>query len=78
MFFHSDDHVPAHIPVRRPDEWEIRVNLLLTTEDYLELTVKWPPNHAGPRSQLRKRICAAVVEHRGTLLQEWDHKVKGD
>jgi len=42
MFFHSDDHGPPHVHVRRPGEWEIRVNLLLTTEAHLEFTVKWP------------------------------------
>ena len=78
MFFHSDDHGPPHVHVRRPGEWEIRVNLLLTTEAHLEFTVKWPLNLSNPKSQLRGKICAAVVEHREALLKEWGEKAIDD
>ena len=78
LFFHSDDHGPPHVHVRRPGEWELRVSLLLTTADRLEYIVKWPSKPSGPKSQLRRKICAAVVEHREALLKEWHNKVISD
>lgn len=50
----------------------------MTTKDHLECTVKWPSSPSGPNSRLRRKICAAVVEHRDALLKEWDDKVISD
>jgi hypothetical protein len=78
LYFHSGDHGPPHVHVLRPGEWEIRVDLLLTTEDHLDFLVKWPPGFTGPRKRLRARIRALVVSHRWALLEEWDRKVMRD
>lgn len=75
LLFHSNDHGPPHMHVRRPFEWDIRVALLLTTDRHLEYQVAWPRKLRGPDRSVRKRICALVVEHREALLDEWDKKV---
>lgn len=78
LFFHSDDHGPPHVHVRRPGEWEIRVDLLLTGSDWLEYSVKWPRSFAGPKSKMERTIRDMVVQYREALLEEWDTKVIGD
>ena len=78
LFFHSDDHGPPHVHVRRPGQWEIRVSLLLTTADRLEYTVKWPSKPSGLNRRVRRKIRTAMVEHREALLKEWNDKVISD
>ena len=78
LLFHSEDHGPPHIHVRRPHEWDIRVSLLLTTEKHLDYVVKWPRTFIGPARKVRRQICALVTEHRDALLEEWDEKVNAD
>ena len=78
LFFHSDDHGPPHVHVRRPGEWEVRVDLILTTRDHLESSIKWPPQFTGPRGRWREEIIGTVVAHRAALLEEWDRKVIDD
>lgn len=75
LFFHSHDHGPLHVHVHRPGEWDIRVDLLRTTETDLVFSAKWPRLFAGPRSNSRRALCALIVEHREALLEEWHAKV---
>ena len=35
LLFHSEDHHPPHLHVRRPWEWEVRINLLSLTYEVI-------------------------------------------
>lgn len=75
LLFYSADHDPAHFHVRRPGEWEIRVNILATTSDQLAYTIKWPRTGATVPGRLQKQLRGATVQHREALLTEWQAKV---
>jgi hypothetical protein len=75
LLFYSADHDPAHFHVRKPGEWEIRVNILATTSDQLAYTFKWPRTGATVPSGLQKQLRRATVQHREALLTEWQAKV---
>jgi len=76
LLFYSNDHHPAHVHVARPGEWEIRVDILETTEDELVFDVKWPGNYRGPSRPVRKALCALICAHREDLLEEFERKVQ--
>jgi hypothetical protein len=71
-WFNSSDHMPPHIHVKRPGEWEIRVFFLECLEGNLAFNVKWG---RGPTGKQRNEILDAVLQHRSELLREWEAKV---
>ena len=75
-WFPSLDHDPPHFHVRLAREWEIEVPILTTTVRHLDWGPKWPPDFAGPRRPLRMMLAGLVVEHRVSLLEEWERKVQ--
>lgn len=75
LVFHSNDHLPPHVHVRKSGTWEIRVNLMLSTEKELVFTLVWPRVGRGPSGRDQRLIRALVVEYRAELLGEWDRKV---
>jgi tartrate dehydratase alpha subunit/fumarate hydratase class I-like protein len=72
LWFNTSDHLPPHIHVKRAGEWEIRVYFLLCGDGRLEFDQKW-----GQRvpAAFRARILESVLEHRVSLLMEWEKKV---
>ena len=72
LWFNSNDHLPHHFHVSRVGEWEIRVYFLEVTEDTLSYDVKWGPI---PSRRVRDSIRNLVVQHRESLLLEWEEKV---
>jgi len=75
MVFHSSDHLPPHVHVRKPGHWEIRADLMQTTGDRLVYRAVWPKQGPGPLARDQRRIRKVVAENRGELLEEWDRKV---
>ncbi len=75
LLFYSADHDPAHFHVRKPGDWEIKVNILATTDDQLAFTFKWPRNGATVSGRLQKELRTQTVAHREALLKEWESKV---
>ena len=75
LFLNSHDHRPPHFHVRKPGEWEIRVNFLLCSrEKGLDFKPKYPPN-LQISSKDENRILKLVLENRSKLLMEWERKV---
>jgi hypothetical protein len=72
MWFYSSDHLPAHIHISRPGEWEIRVYLLECTEGHLAYD---RVRGGGPSKGHRRMILEGVLQHRVALLEEWERKV---
>jgi hypothetical protein len=77
LLFYTSDHHPPHVHVRRVGEWEIRVDLRLTSEDNLEYDIKWPRAFRGPSAAVRRRIRRLVCDHREELITEFERKVTG-
>lgn len=75
LLFHSSDHLPPHLHVRKPGTWDARVDLLFTTSEALAFTMVWPRWGRGPSGREQRRIRTLVVQHREELLDEWDRKV---
>ncbi|OLE70684.1 MAG: hypothetical protein AUI36_03540 [Cyanobacteria bacterium 13_1_40CM_2_61_4] len=75
VFFRSSDHLPPHIHVGRPGQWEVRVYFLTCADDFLDFEMKWPRHGGGLNAADRKEILARVLEHRLELLEEWERKV---
>lgn len=75
LLFYSADHDPAHFHVRKPGEWEIKVNILTTTDSQLDFAFKWPRNGATVSGKLQKQLRTQTVAHREALLMEWEAKV---
>lgn len=74
-FFNSSDHAPAHIHVRKPGQWMIRVFFLLCSKGHLEYEVVFPPKLKVLPAPVAKEILKQVLLHRHELLREWDQKV---
>jgi hypothetical protein len=72
LWFHSSDHLPEHLHVKRRGAWEIRVYFLLCTDQGLVFDCKWGK---GPAGTIQRRILEAVLKHRAALLVEWEQKV---
>ncbi len=72
MWFNSHDHPPPHFHARRAGVWEVRVYFLTCSECSLDYDLKWGRLPSG--RELRELV-AGVVEHRVTLLEEWEAKV---
>ena len=75
LVFYSNDHLPPHVHVRKPGKWDIRVDLMLNTENKLVFRPVWPKAGIGPSGRDQRRIRNLIVEYRGELLDEWNHKV---
>jgi hypothetical protein len=73
LWFHSSDHLPQHLHVKKRGEWEIRVFFLECTAGNLVHEHKW--GRKSPSAADRSAILAAVLEHRVALLDEWERKV---
>lgn len=75
LFFNSNDHLPPHFHARKPGEWEIRVFFLLCSKKKgLVFNPKWPPD-PDISSKEKSKILQRVLEHRVSLLTEWENKV---
>lgn len=70
LLFHSDDHLPPHLHVRRPWEWEVRVNLLS-----LKHEVVWSGKKNAPSTRQMNEVLMQVEEKLVDLLIEWENKV---
>lgn len=75
LAFLSNDHWPPHFHATSPGAWEVRVYILSTTADDLDFDTKWPPRGAGPNGRTQRTLRRLVVEHRSSLLDEFDRKV---
>ncbi len=75
LWFNSADHAPAHFHARKPGEWEIRVNIIMTTSNELAFSFKWPRRGASLSGRLQRLLRDATVAHRVALLREWQEKV---
>ena len=75
LWFNSSDHLPPHFHARKAGEWEIRVQILETTEDGLAYSIKWPKNGARIPGKALRALHQATLEHRDALLVEWEQKV---
>ncbi len=75
LWFNSADHDPAHFHVNKSCKWEIRVNILATTNQTLVYTFKWPRTGASVSGKLQKLLRQATVQHRAVLVAEWEAKV---
>lgn len=70
--FYSSDHWPPHFHCAKSGEWEIRVFILSTTEEAIDMSIKWGD---GPKSKVRRTLRDLVLKHREQLLMEWEQKV---
>jgi len=75
LWFHSLDHLPPHFHVRKPGEWEIRVNFLSCIDGNLDFTVKWQEKNRLFSQQEKRMLVEAISENRVGLLEEWERKV---
>jgi hypothetical protein len=73
LWFNSSDHLPPHFHVKRRGDWEIRVFFLECAENNLDCEHKW--GRKSPSAADRAAILKAVLDHRVTLLEEWERKV---
>jgi hypothetical protein len=73
LWFNSIDHRPPHFHARRPGIWEMRVYILESTEIQLSYELKWG---SYPRRRYRDTLLEMVLQHRVTLLEEWEQKVQ--
>ena len=74
LWFWSHDHLPMHFHAEKPDQWEIRVDILATTAEELVFTMRWC---SGPSGREQKALRKQVVAHRLALVSEWSTKVMG-
>lgn len=76
-FFNSSDHRPPHLHVEcTSEDWEIRVMIETTTADTLDYNFKFPKTRKDAiASKYQRELRALVVQHRTTLMQEWEAKV---
>lgn len=72
LWFNSEDHGPPHFHVGRPGEWEIRVFFLTSVAGHLEYELKWG---TVPLRGFLRDLEQGVLQHRHTLLEEWNRKV---
>ncbi len=68
LWFNSSDHEPPHFHARKPDRWEVRINIRELTH-----TIKWA------RTKIRQKDLQFLLEgaalHQAELLVEWEKKV---
>ena len=77
--FYSNDHLPHHFHVIKESKWEVRVMFMLTKETgYLKYEVVWKKDKRGPSSSELTLVCDMVLQHKQSLLKEWDQKVRGE
>jgi hypothetical protein len=76
LFFYSHDHKPPHFNAAiKSGEWEIRIDILLSSkENGLIYTAKYPRN-PEISSKDKKQLLKLVLENRSKLLDEWEQKV---
>ncbi len=72
LWFNSHDHLPPHFHAARLGEWEVRVYFLFTTAGNLNYQMKWGRQ---PSARYLRQLEKAVLDHRATLLEEWERKV---
>lgn len=70
LLFHSDDHLPPHLHVRKPWEWEAKVYLLSLTYE-----VVWSGRNNAPSVRQMNTIIELVGQNLPGLLMEWEKKV---
>lgn len=70
LLFHSGDHLPPHLHVRKPWEWEVRVNL-----QSLDYEVIWSGKKNAPSIRQMNEVIGLVGENLSGLLIEWENKV---
>ncbi len=75
LWFNSSDHLPPHIHVRKPGEWEVRVYFTLCTRSRLEIRAVWPSDAKGPRGWQRLELLQGIEKNKSRLLEEWERKV---
>lgn len=78
LLFYANDHLPAHVHVRRSWKWEIRVYLQETTEEHLEFSIKWPKDSKMPSGREKRTIRTLIARHKVALLAEWERRVDAD
>jgi len=72
-WFWSADHWPPHFTIRRPGEWQYKVEFLLEGDAMLKL--EWADGKKRIGGKRKRELFKLVQQHREALLAEFDAKV---
>lgn len=77
--FHSNDHEPPHVHVRRRGEWDIRVKFLNCTVEFLDYNFAVPSCRKVAKDPLARsiqlEILSDILPVKDKLFNEWCKKV---